>query len=332
MAISYKDAGVDWQKGDLFVGRIKAMVESTHNEAVKTGIGGFASLYDIGGGRMLVAGTDGVGTKLKVAQQIGEHATVGIDLVAMCVNDVICTGARPLFFLDYLATGKLDVETSTAVLKGIVDGCKQAGAALVGGETAEMPGMYDDGEYDLAGFCVGEVHEDDLVDGSKVQPGDEIVALPSTGVHSNGFSLVRKLFQDDAILKKSMTPTAIYVKPVLELLGDRSFKIKGLSHITGSGFHNIPRINKNVGYEITQLPDEPSIYADIRKASGLDDAELFSTFNMGTGMVIVTDSGADVVRKLTDMGQTAILAGRVTEAAGKVVVNTGSVNITLQND
>lgn len=331
MAISYKDAGVDWQKGDQFIGRIKALVESTHTKEVKTGIGGFASLYDMGDGRLLVAGTDGVGTKLKVAQQLNDHATIGIDLVAMCVNDVICTGARPLFFLDYLATGKLDLETSTAVLRGIVEGCKLAGAALVGGETAEMPGMYQDGEYDLAGFCVGEVWQDKLVDGSKVSPGDQLVAIASTGVHSNGFSLVRKLFQDDAVLRKSLVPTQIYVKPVLQLLENDEIEIKGISHITGSGFMNVPRINKTVGYRFTQLPPEPSIYSDIRQASGLNDEELFTTFNMGTGMVLVTSNAEATVRLLKQQNLQAVVAGEVTDEPGKIEIATSSTKIHLQH-
>ena len=201
-------------------------------------MGGFASLYQIDKNRYLAAGTDGVGTKLKVAHTLGIHDTVGIDLVAMCVNDVVCTGARPLFFLDYIGCGKLDLAASEGIVKGIVDGCRQSGVALVGGETAEMPGMYDEGEYDLAGFAVGEVAKKDLLDGKALKAGDELVGLASSGLHSNGFSLVRKLLREDEteLLKLALTPTRIYVKTAMAVLAAKKFGVRGFAHITGSGF------------------------------------------------------------------------------------------------
>lgn len=321
MAISYKDAGVDIEKGDEFVRRISKLVRSTYSKAVKSGVGGFASLYDVGGGKYLAAGTDGVGTKLKIAQQLGKHDTIGIDLVAMCVNDVVCTGARPLFFLDYIGCGKLDLATSEAIVKGIVDGCRQAGCALVGGETAEMPGMYDDGEYDLAGFSVGEVKKSKLIDGKKLQAGDELVGIASSGVHSNGFSLVRKLIPDheEALLALSLTPTRIYVKPVLAAL--EKFPIRGLAHITGSGFLNIPRINEKFAYRIHALPEKPGIYKVLAERSGLEAAELFTTFNMGLGFVLAVKkgSGEKLAAFLRKKSEPAMVIGEVRRKPGATV-------------
>lgn len=236
MSEAYKDSGVNIEKGELLVAKIRRMVRSTYGERVREGVGGFASLYEMGD-RLLAAGADGVGTKLRVAQILGRHDTIGVDLVAMCVNDILCTGARPLFFMDYLATGRLDLEIAEAVIRGIVFGCEQSGAALIGGETAEMPGMYGNGEYDLAGFAVGEVRSADLVDGSGVSPGDAMIGLASSGLHSNGFSFVRKLVGEGetGLLEEALTPTRIYVKIVLELLARFPGQIRGLAHITGGG-------------------------------------------------------------------------------------------------
>ena len=324
MPITYADSGVDRDKGDLFVQRIEKMVRSTYGKAVKSGVGGFASLYDIGDGRFLAAGTDGVGTKLMVAHKLGIHDTVGVDLVAMCVNDVVCTGARPLFFLDYIGCGKLELPVSEAIVKGIVDGCKQSGCALVGGETAEMPGMYDDGEYDLAGFAVGEVCKKDLLDGKKARSGDVIIGLASSGLHSNGFSLVRKLLRPEETehLRSALTPTRIYVKTALAALAGNKFGIRGFAHITGSGFYNIPRINAKFAYVIENVPNPPAIFALLQERAGLDAKEMYSTFNMGVGFVMVCDpKKADALLAfLKKKGETAFRLGHLAKGKGEVKV------------
>lgn len=333
MAITYKDSGVDRDKGDLFVERIQKMVRSTYTKAVKSGVGGFASLYDIGGGKYLAAGTDGVGTKLKVAQTLGIHNTIGIDLVAMCVNDVVCTGARPLFFLDYIGCGKLELPVSEAIIEGIVAGCRQAGVALVGGETAEMPGMYDDGEYDLAGFSVGECKKSQILDGKKLQVGDELVALASSGLHSNGFSLVRKLIGENEtdLLKQALTPTRIYVKNILAAVEQKKFGIKGLAHITGSGLYNIPRINGKFSYHLTQLQKPSSLFATLQERAGLDSKEMYSTFNMGIGFVVACKKGQGqaLAKFLQKKGEKAWVAGIVKKGKGEVIVNTNDASFTL---
>lgn len=333
MAITYAKAGVDRDKGDLFVERIGKMVKSTYGKEVKSGVGGFASLFDVGGGKLLAAGCDGVGTKLKIAQQLKRHDTIGEDLVAMCANDVICTGARPLFFLDYIASGKLDLPVSEAIIRGIVSGCKQSSMALVGGETAEMPGMYGKGEYDLAGFCVGEVLEKDLIDGRHLQNGDELVVLRSSGLHSNGFSLVRKLVKksETKLLKTCLTPTRIYVKSVRAALESAMFSIKGFAHITGSGFLNVPRINYQFGYRFTALPKAPMLFQTLQKRAKLEDKEMFSTFNMGIGFVVAVKKGQG--QALTDFftaqGEEAFLAGEVAGAAGTVEIRYGKQTFTI---
>lgn len=289
--LTYKDAGVDIDAGTELVRRIAKMTP---------GIGGFGGLFPFGDS-YLVAGTDGVGTKLKLAFDMDQHDTIGIDLVAMSVNDIITSGAKPLFFLDYFATSRLDVDQAEQVIKGIVDGCKQSECALLGGETAEMPGFYAPGEYDLSGFAVGSVKKDALVDGKKISAGDVLLGLPSSGVHSNGFSLVRKVLAksgaslqdplpgaDVTIGEALLAPTTIYVKQVLELLA--KFEIKGIAHITGGGFtDNIPRVfpkglgvNVNVGsWEV--LP----IFKWLQEQGGVEDAEMRRTFNMGIGMVLI---------------------------------------------
>jgi phosphoribosylformylglycinamidine cyclo-ligase len=333
MAITYKDSGVDRDKGDLFVNRIQKMVRSTYTKAVKSGVGGFASLYDVGGGKYLAAGTDGVGTKLKIAQTLGIHNTIGIDLVAMCVNDVVCTGAKPLFFLDYIGCGKLDLSVSEAIVEGIVKGCKDSGVALVGGETAEMPGMYDDGEYDLAGFSVGEVKKSQILDGKKLKAGDELVALASSGLHSNGFSLVRKLIGEEErdLLKLALTPTRIYVKQVLAALSQKKFGIRGFAHITGSGLYNIPRINPKFSYRLEKLAPLSLLYAELQKRAGLEAKEMYSTFNMGIGFVIACKRGEGdrLVKFLHKKGETAWVAGRVVKGKGEVIVQTDAVSFNL---
>lgn len=321
MSKTYKEAGVDIQKGDLFVERIKKLVGSTYTKEVTAGVGGFSSLYDQGD-RYLVAGTDGVGTKIKIAQQLGIHSSVGIDLVAMCVNDIICCGARPLFFLDYMAVGGLELEISEALIEGIVEGCKQAGCALIGGETAEMPALYKQGEYDLAGFSVGEVFKADLIDGSRLEVGDQIIGIASSGFHSNGYSLLRKWAADDSdLLRDLLTPTKIYVKCLNEL--KKLVSLKGLAHITGGGIHNIARINKNFDYQIDQFPalsDVEPIFEKVFSRFELTQSERFETFNMGIGLCVVV--AKDQVQKsldfLHELGEKAFVIGQVQNGSGKV--------------
>ena len=288
MTENYKQAGVDIEKGDLFVKRISQIVGSTHTAQVKEGIGGFGALYDQGD-RYLVSGTDGVGTKIKIAQRLGIHQTVGIDLVAMCVNDIICSGAKPMFFLDYMAVGGLDLNISEDLIKGIVEGCKQASCALIGGETAEMPDIYKQGEYDLAGFAVGEVAKSDLIDGSNIEEGDSIIGIASSGFHSNGYSLLRKWIGNDrGLAKKLLTPTKIYVSVMREL--QKQVQVKGIAHITGGGIDNINRINPKFHYMIDSFPtlDEvPPIFSEIFSRFPMSRQESLKTFNMGIGMVLI---------------------------------------------
>lgn len=316
--MDYKEAGVDIEKGDLFVEKIQSFIRETYDSRVVSGVGGFAALYEIDEERLLAAGTDGVGTKVKLAQELGIHHTIGQDLVAMCVNDVLCTGARPLFFLDYLATGKLDLEVSTQIVRGIVDACKLSGCALIGGETAEMPGVYAEGVYDLAGFSVGEVNRSDLMDGSRTEAGQWIIGLKSSGFHSNGFSLVRKLIKDDEIeLKKlALVPTRIYVKLIHSLLKAQRSNITGLAHITGGGVQNIPRINEELGYELTTLPgdtDRPAFMNEIIKRAEMSKAELYDTFNMGIGFVLTVKDLAQAKSFLEAAGETVLVLGKTTD-------------------
>jgi len=289
---AYAQSGVNTSEADLFVEKIAGLAKSTLNSKVKAAVGGYASLYALNKNQFLAASTDGVGTKLKLAFELNQHTTVGIDLVAMSVNDVLCVGATPMFFLDYFATGRLERRIGVEVLEGIVQGCKEAGCALVGGETAEMPGFYQDGEYDLAGFAVGTVDAKSVLPKKEVRPGDVILGLSSTGFHSNGFSLIRQLLSSDgnADLKKlALTPTRIYVKSLQPLL--QKGWIKGLAHITGSGFLNIPRISTKVDYQITMPPldSRPQVFQWVFENSGLDSEELYKTFNMGVGMVVIVD-------------------------------------------
>lgn len=287
--VSYKDAGVDKEAGYEHVRRLKNMVASTQNEQVLGSLGSFAALYELGNYRnpVLVSGTDGVGTKLKIAFALEKYDTVGIDLVAMCVNDVLCHGARPLFFLDYLACSQLDADVSAQLVSGVVAGCKQAGAALVGGETAEMPGFYAPGDYDMAGFAVGVVEKDAIIDGSAIRSGDRVIALPSSGLHSNGFSLVRALFKDD-FSPELLTPTRIYVPEILALL-DKKVKLHGLANITGGGLEeNVPRI---IPEGLTAQIEKSKVrILDIFRRSEFDavsEPEMWGTFNMGVGFVLV---------------------------------------------
>lgn len=299
---AYRDAGVDIEAGDEVVERIGRHVRSTYRPGVLGDIGGFGGLFSLMGrykDPVLVSGTDGVGTKLLLAQRLGKHDTIGVDLVAMCVNDVAVTGAEPLFFLDYFATGKLDPAEAEKVVAGIAEGCRQAGCALIGGETAEMPGMYGPGHYDLAGFCVGAVERDRIVDAARVKPGDALVGLPSSGVHSNGYSLVRRLCdplpmdRDDWGLgaplgEVLMRPTVIYAKQLLDLR--ERFDWLGAAHITGGGFTgNVPRVlPKGLGAVIEKgsWPELP-VFRLLRQLGNLSDDEMYRTFNAGLGMVLV---------------------------------------------
>ncbi len=317
--MDYKDSGVDIEKGDHFVSRIKKMLGTTYNDKVVTDIGGFAALYDIDDDRYLAAATDGVGTKLKIAIGLDKHDTIGIDLVAMCVNDIICTGAKPLFFLDYLASGNLNLATSEAIVKGIVEGCKQSQMALIGGETAEMPGIYQDKDYDMAGFCVGEVTKEKIIDGTDLKIGDSIIGLASSGFHSNGYSLIRKLIatHEVELLEDALTPTTIYVKAINNLIKKYGRSIKGVAHITGSGFLNIPRINETFGYDIDFLPTDgeiPSIISTIAGRSKLSWQQLYRTFNMGIGMVLITDNPYDIISSLEESDQKSWKLGNITSS------------------
>ncbi|MCO4795302.1 MAG: phosphoribosylformylglycinamidine cyclo-ligase [Bacteriovoracaceae bacterium] len=329
--ITYKDSGVDIDKGDELVDRIKKMVKKTYGDRVYQGVGGFACLYEQGD-RYLAAGTDGVGTKILLAQQLGIHDTVGIDLVAMCVNDTLCTGAQPLFFMDYLATGKLDVEVSESLVKGVVEGCLQCESALIGGETAEMPGLYSENEYDMAGFAVGEVKKEDVLDGSKIKDGDTIIGLPSSGFHSNGFSLVRKLISDNEteLKKGALTPTKIYWKAVKPLLESKS--VSALAHITGGGFSNISRVNENFDFNIKKVPsisDMPWFMQDIIERLDISKEDLYTTFNMGVGMVLITSDPDTVKSQLDKSGEKWLDMGIVEKGTGKVNVNVEGQTIVL---
>ena len=295
--IDYKRSGVDIDKSDSFIEDITKMVSAAKRREVIGNIGGFSAFTKIPGKYkkpILVSSTDGVGTKLMVAGLLNMHSTIGIDLVGMCVNDVIVTGAEPLFFLDYFATGKLNKTKAVQIIRGIVKGCIEAGCSLVGGETAEMPGMYKGDDYDLAGFCVGVVEEDKIIDGRTVRSGDRIIGIQSSGLHSNGFSLVRKVFRKSELKGKIgevlLTPTIIYVKPILKLL--EKINIKSMAHITGGGFYdNIPRVlpSGKTAVVYKGLWPVPEIFRVIERRSGLGGKEMYRTFNMGIGMVIIVD-------------------------------------------
>jgi phosphoribosylformylglycinamidine cyclo-ligase len=327
--LTYRDAGVDIDAGNALVERIKPIVAATRRPEVLSGIGGFGGLFALPPGRyrepVLVSGTDGVGTKLKLAHKLGRHDTIGIDLVAMCVNDVLVQGAEPLFFLDYFACGKLDVEVAADVVRGIAAGCSQAGAALIGGETAEMPDMYADGEYDLAGFCVGAVEREAMIDGSGIGPGDALLGIASSGPHSNGYSLIRKVLElagDSNIdgvpaSERLLTPTRIYVKAVLELMN--AVSIRGLAHITGGGItENLPRIlDDAVHAEIdTASWEQGPVFDWLADAGNIAVDEMRRTFNCGVGMIVAVDAAdaAKSVEILNAAGESAWEIGRI--AAG----------------
>jgi phosphoribosylformylglycinamidine cyclo-ligase len=336
--VTYREAGVDIDAGEELVERIKPHVKRSMRREVLGGIGGFGALVEVPLDRyrkpVLVSGTDGVGTKLRLAIDTHRHDTVGIDLVAMCVNDVVVQGAEPLFFLDYFATGKLDVGVGERLIAGIVDGCVQAGCALVGGETAEMPGMYHGEDYDLAGFCVGVVEKDAIIDGSATRAGDVVLGLPSSGPHSNGFSLIRKILQvAGADLKTSldgvslvdrlMAPTRIYVKPLLQLIAE--LPVHGLSHITGGGLvENIPRVLPD-GLEVVlerKAWRREAVFEWLQRQGQVADAEMYRVFNCGIGMTVHLSPGnADrAIAILRDIGQEALVIGEVRTGTRGVVI------------
>jgi phosphoribosylformylglycinamidine cyclo-ligase len=328
-SISYKDAGVDIDAGDALVERIKPLAKATMRPEVLTGIGGFGAVVEIAKKfkePVLISGTDGVGTKLKLAFHLNKHDTVGIDLVAMSVNDILVQGAEPLFFLDYFATGKLELDTAEAVIRGIAEGCKQAGCALIGGETAEMPSMYPEGEYDLAGFAVGVAEKSKLIDGSTIRPGDAVLGLASSGCHSNGYSLVRKLVEvSGADLKADfhgrpfgealMAPTRIYVKPLLSLM--EKLPVKGMAHITGGGLTgNIPRVlPDSCAVEIRRSAwNWGTLFDWLQSTANIDNAEMYRTFNCGIGMVVIiaAEHAAAATVHLRAAGETVYTLGQIT--------------------
>lgn len=335
--LTYKDAGVDTKEGERAVNLMKPHVKKTFNENVLTGLGGFGSLFklDVAGMEepVLVSGTDGVGTKLKIAFLMDKHDTVGIDCVAMCVNDVLCQGAKPLFFLDYIATGKVQAEKIAEIVKGIADGCYQSGSALVGGETAEMPDFYSEGEYDMAGFSVGVVDKSKMITGANIKKGNKIVGIASSGIHSNGYSLVRKVFFEKMQMQVTdyveelgmtlgealLTPTKIYAKACEAVIGKHT--VNGIIHITGGGFfENIPRIiPEGLGVKINVGTWEvPAIFNYIQKCGNIEDVDMFSTYNMGAGMMMVVpeEEAEAVVESLRAAGETANIIGEIIEGEG----------------
>jgi phosphoribosylformylglycinamidine cyclo-ligase len=345
-SMTYRDAGVDIDAGEALVERIRPAVAATRRPGVLAGIGGFGGLFELPQGYrnpVLVSGTDGVGTKLKLAVSAGRHGGVGIDLVAMCANDIVVCGAEPLFFLDYYATGRLDVETAASVVEGIAEGCRRAGCALIGGETAEMPGMYGDGDYDLAGFCVGIVEKEAILEPSRVKPGDALVALASSGPHSNGFSLIRRVLEasgarlDEPLEDPShpdaeatitlgealLEPTRIYAKPALALI--RHGGVHALAHITGGGItDNLPRVLPAGTRAVIDLRTwtPPPVFRWLRDAGNIAQAELLRTFNCGVGMIacVAADRAAGACGLLRTAGEQAWIIGRVEPHQGEPVV------------
>ncbi|MDS4068773.1 MAG: phosphoribosylformylglycinamidine cyclo-ligase [Candidatus Competibacter sp.] len=338
-SLGYRDAGVDIDAGNRLVDRIKPHARRTLRPGVLGGLGGFGALFELPLDRyrqpVLVSGTDGVGTKLKLALELNRHDTIGIDLVAMCVNDVLVAGAEPLFFLDYYATGKLDVDVAADVIRGIADGCERAGAALVGGETAEMPGMYGEGDYDLAGFCVGVVEKARIIDGSRVAPGDVLLGLASSGPHSNGYSLIRKIlavsgarldrpFPDGRTLGETLlAPTRIYVKPILQLL--ERIEVHAIAHITGGGLtENLPRVLPANTKAVIALQgwERPAVFQWLQRQGGVAEAEMRRTFNCGVGLVVCVPAKDEERAQalLREAGETVWTLGQIAEGEGEPLV------------
>jgi len=328
--LTYQDSGVDITKGNELIDEIKPIAKKTFRDEVVTGLGGFGALFELPLDKyknpVLVSGTDGVGTKLKVAEMLNKHDTIGIDLVAMCVNDLIVQGAEPLFFLDYYATGKLDNSIAKSVIEGIAEGCIQSGCALIGGETAEMPGLYSGSDYDLAGFCVGIVEKDKVIDGSSVAVGDHLVAIGSSGPHSNGYSLIRKVLEkssaDDEVLNHLIEPTRIYVKSILSLIS--KYNIKAISHITGGGLiENIPRVlPKNLAANIDAMSwSMPDVFQWLQTNGNIEQKEMYRVFNCGVGMVLAVSKNDSqrIIDHLNNLGETAWLIGDVSSKVGESV-------------
>ena len=344
--LTYKDAGVDIETGDAFIDVIKPVAKRTLREGCLSGLGGFGAMFEIPKNYknpVLVSGTDGVGTKLKLAFDLDKHDTIGIDLVAMCVNDILVQGAEPMFFLDYFATGKLSTEKAADVVKGIGEGCLQSNAALIGGETAEMPGMYDDGEYDLAGFCVGAVEKENIIDGSKVAAGDCLIGLPSSGAHSNGYSLIRKVIDTydvpldtdidgQTLADAVLAPTIIYVKPVLELL--KEVDIHCLAHITGGGIPgNLVRVLPDNCHAVVNEAswEWPALFQFLADTANIETAEMYRTFNCGVGMILAV-SQADKETALSNLNKQGIKAFEMGEIKAGEFSNTHSDINDTQND
>ena len=330
-SLTYKDSGVDITKGNQLIEKIKPIAKSTLRQGVLAGLGGFGAMFEIPIDRyknpVLISGTDGVGTKLMVAEMLNKHDTIGIDLVAMCVNDLIVQGAEPLFFLDYYATGSLNEEVATSVISGIGEGCIQSGCALIGGETAEMPGMYKGEEYDLAGFCVGIVEKNKIIDGSKVTAGDQLIALGSSGPHSNGYSLIRKVLEkskpSSSQLNSLIEPTKIYVKSILSLI--QNLPVHAISHITGGGLlENIPRVlPKHLAANLDQNSWElPQIFKWLQAEGNIDTMEMYRVLNCGVGMVVIVPKAlsGEAINILKSCGENAWLIGEVINSEGKQVL------------
>ena len=330
-SLTYKDSGVDITKGNQLIEKIKPIAKSTLRPGVLAGLGGFSAMFEIPIDRyknpVLISGTDGVGTKLMVAEMLNKHDTIGIDLVAMCVNDLIVQGAEPLFFLDYYATGSLNEEVATSVISGIGEGCIQSGCALIGGETAEMPGMYNGEEYDLAGFCVGIVEKNQIIDGSKVSVGDQIIALGSSGPHSNGYSLIRKVLEkskpSSSQLDSLIEPTKIYVKSILSLI--QNLPVHAISHITGGGLlENIPRVlPKHLAANLDQNSWElPQIFKWLQSEGNIDTMEMYRVLNCGVGMVVIVPKALSgkAIKILKSCGENAWLIGEVIDSEGEQVL------------
>ena len=326
MSNTYKSAGVDKEEGYKTVDKIKSAVAETHNPNVLNNLGSFGAFYEIAGYKnpVLVSGTDGVGTKLKIALDSKKYDSIGVDCFAMCANDIISHGAKPLFFLDYLACGKLDADVAAEIVMGMVKACKDNNCALIGGETAEMPGMYNPGDYDVAGFCVGIVEKNHIIDGSKIKKGSKIIALPSSGFHSNGFSLVRKIFpnfneefEGKPLYETLLEPTRLYFQPIHKLLEE--VRLSGIAHITGGGIiENIPRIiPENLCATIdTSKIKIPSIMLELEKRGNIERMEMYGTFNMGVGMVVVID--AEHAEKVMNLVDDAYEIGEITEGSEKI--------------
>ena len=330
-SLSYKDAGVDIDAGNVLIDKIKGAAKRTRRLEVMAGLGGFGALFELPTGYrqpVLVSGTDGVGTKLRLALDSGKHSTVGIDLVAMCVNDLIVCGAEPLFFLDYYATGKLDVDIAASVVNGIADGCELSGCSLIGGETAEMPGMYEGEDYDLAGFCVGIAEKSDLIDGSKVAVGDTLIGLASSGPHSNGYSLIRKILEvtntdpssfelgGEKLIDLLMAPTKIYVKSLLNLIS--KLPVHAIAHITGGGLlENIPRVLPDNATAVinTKAWQRPIVFDWLQEQGNIAPHEMYRTLNCGVGMVICVPAAAEAeaLKLLTESGEQAFVLGTIEE-------------------